>query len=127
MNISSSVDLPRRKERKNGRTGEGNDKTLLWSSISYSISKSISESKQQNSRYWKMVLEDVERLGFMSKNTGVQESLSISYNDLPSDQLKLCFRYLGSLPNGYEIEVEKLFQLWVAESMITTWQHEVAE
>ncbi|KAM7462457.1 hypothetical protein LguiA_030578 [Lonicera macranthoides] len=48
---------------------------------------------------------------------GVIEILALSYNDLPY-QLKPCFLYLGKFPEDSEIEVERLYQLWMAESMV---------
>ncbi|KAM7486763.1 hypothetical protein LguiA_002772 [Lonicera macranthoides] len=90
------------------------------------VSLGVSLRSKQNLDSWKNVLEEMKRVGLRRQITRVQESLSLSYYDLPYE-LRSCFRYLGSLPNGYEIEVEKLFQLWMAESMIPTGQHEEGE
>ncbi|XP_052205823.1 probable disease resistance protein At1g58602 [Diospyros lotus] len=43
--------------------------------------------------------------------------LSISYHELPY-QLKACFLYLGHYPEDYDIEVENLCQLWIAEGIV---------
>ncbi|KAM7486265.1 hypothetical protein LguiA_002274 [Lonicera macranthoides] len=47
----------------------------------------------------------------------VLEVLATSYNELPHE-LRLCFLYLRNVPTDVEIEVNKLNQLWVAESLI---------
>ncbi|XP_078170453.1 putative disease resistance RPP8-like protein 2 [Carex rostrata] len=45
------------------------------------------------------------------------EIIATSYNDLPF-VLKSCFMYLAVFPEDHEIDVEILFQLWVAERLI---------
>ncbi|KAM7486298.1 hypothetical protein LguiA_002307 [Lonicera macranthoides] len=47
----------------------------------------------------------------------VLEVLATSYDELPHE-LRSCFLYLRNLPVDAEIEVNKLHQLWVAESLI---------
>ncbi|KAM7489257.1 hypothetical protein LguiB_026741 [Lonicera macranthoides] len=47
----------------------------------------------------------------------VLEVLATSCNKLPHE-LRLCFLYLRNVPADVEIEVNKLHQLWVAESLI---------
>ncbi|KAM7486297.1 hypothetical protein LguiA_002306 [Lonicera macranthoides] len=47
----------------------------------------------------------------------VLEVLAMSYNELPHE-LRLCFLYLRNVPADVEIEVNKLHQLWAAESLI---------
>lgn len=43
--------------------------------------------------------------------------LDLSFNDL-SHQLKLCFLYLSLFPEDFEINVEKLIRLFVAEGFV---------
>ena len=47
----------------------------------------------------------------------LHEVLVWSYNDLPP-QLKPCFLYLGKFNEDEWIEVETLYQLWIAEGMV---------
>ncbi|KAL7163390.1 hypothetical protein ACSBR2_039483 [Camellia fascicularis] len=46
------------------------------------------------------------------------KTLELSYNHLP-DHLKPCLLYFGAFPEDYQIRVEKLIWLWVAEGFIT--------
>lgn len=43
--------------------------------------------------------------------------LDLSFSDL-SHQLKLCFLYLSLFPEDFEINVEKLIRLFVAEGFV---------
>ncbi|XP_027118378.1 late blight resistance protein R1-A-like [Coffea arabica] len=43
--------------------------------------------------------------------------LALSYNYLPLC-LKICFLYMGAFPEDYEIEVQKLIRLWIAEGFL---------
>jgi hypothetical protein len=48
----------------------------------------------------------------------VEKILGLSLEDLPP-KLKPCFLYLGRYPEDSEIEAEKLYQLWIAEGMVS--------
>ncbi|XAR48923.1 hypothetical protein NMG60_11031912 [Bertholletia excelsa] len=48
----------------------------------------------------------------------IKEVLAYSYQDLPY-RLKPCFLYLGLYPEDHEIELEQLYQLWIAEGFIS--------
>ncbi|XAR48922.1 hypothetical protein NMG60_11031911 [Bertholletia excelsa] len=48
----------------------------------------------------------------------IKEVLAYSYQDLPY-RLKPCFLYLGLCPEDHEIELEQLYQLWIAEGFIS--------
>ncbi|CAH8255521.1 unnamed protein product [Arabidopsis lyrata] len=50
----------------------------------------------------------------------VYRVLSLSYEDLPM-QLKHCFLYMAHFPEDYKIEVKTLFNYWVAEGIITSF------
>ncbi|XP_068314864.1 probable disease resistance RPP8-like protein 2 [Pyrus communis] len=50
---------------------------------------------------------------------GVLWLLALSYDNLPY-QLKLCFLYLAHFPKDYEIPVNRLTQLWMAEGFVST-------
>ncbi|MQM18113.1 hypothetical protein Taro_051100 [Colocasia esculenta] len=54
------------------------------------------------------------------------EILALSYRDLPP-HLKWCFLYLGSFPEDYEINVEKLTRLWIAEGFVVRREGETPE
>ncbi|XVF60615.1 hypothetical protein PTKIN_Ptkin08bG0062200 [Pterospermum kingtungense] len=48
---------------------------------------------------------------------GVVNLMALSYEDLPT-YLKPCLLYLSLFPEGYQISVVKLIQLWVADEVI---------
>ncbi|KAL7209539.1 hypothetical protein ACSBR1_031145 [Camellia fascicularis] len=48
----------------------------------------------------------------------VLDVLALSYQDLPY-QLKACFLYLGNYPEDFDIDAERLYQLWMAECFIS--------
>ncbi|KAL3533904.1 hypothetical protein ACH5RR_007425 [Cinchona calisaya] len=48
----------------------------------------------------------------------VHEILTLSYDDLPH-KLKPCFLYLSKIDEDSDIDVETLYQLWIAEGMIS--------
>ncbi|XP_052176840.1 putative disease resistance protein At1g50180 isoform X2 [Diospyros lotus] len=73
---------------------------------------------------WKKVYENVESHQMnKGKFYGEEEYerilwvLSLSYHELPCE-LKACFLYLGHYPEDFEIEVEKLCQLWISEGFV---------
>ncbi|KAL7209910.1 hypothetical protein ACSBR1_031474 [Camellia fascicularis] len=48
----------------------------------------------------------------------VLDVLALSYQDLRY-QLKACFLYLGNYPEDFDINAERLYQLWMAEGFIS--------
>ncbi|XP_074359562.1 putative disease resistance protein At1g50180 [Apium graveolens] len=66
-----------------------------------------------------------DSLSSLKRGAGLEENyqrqvldiLVWSYNALPT-QLKLCFLYLGKFKEDEDIEVETLYQLWIAEGMV---------
>ncbi|GMQ05008.1 hypothetical protein CsSME_00050216 [Camellia sinensis var. sinensis] len=48
----------------------------------------------------------------------VLDVLALSYQDLPY-QLKACFLYLGNYLEDFDIDAERLYQLWMAEGFIS--------
>ncbi|KAJ6366458.1 hypothetical protein OIU77_002945 [Salix suchowensis] len=59
---------------------------------------------------WSRVIEDADNLH--------GDILALSYKELPS-RMKPCFLYMGMFPKGFEVPVRRLFQLWIAERLVT--------
>uniref|UniRef100_A0A5B7BMG8 Disease resistance protein n=1 Tax=Davidia involucrata TaxID=16924 RepID=A0A5B7BMG8_DAVIN len=80
-------------------------------------------------REWEMVHQNIDSYlrkgkGIGQEHGGVSEVLALSYNELPY-QLKPCFLYLGSFMEDSEIQVEKLYQMWIAEGLV--WSQDRGE
>ncbi|KAL4376891.1 hypothetical protein GQ457_02G039560 [Hibiscus cannabinus] len=74
---------------------------------------------------WQMVSDNVISYVKRGKGHGVEEVLALSYDDLPH-YLRPCFLYLANFPEDFEIQVDRLIQLWVAEGIVFT-EEEVIE
>ncbi|KAE8674467.1 CC-NBS-LRR class disease resistance protein [Hibiscus syriacus] len=70
---------------------------------------------------WDRVSENVKSYLNRSKvqGQGTREVLALSYDDLPA-HLRSCFLYLSHFPEDYQIEAERLIQLWVAEGIVSS-------
>ncbi|KAE8674493.1 CC-NBS-LRR class disease resistance protein [Hibiscus syriacus] len=70
---------------------------------------------------WDRVSENVKSYLNRSKvqGQGTMEVLALSYDDLPA-HLRSCFLYLSHFPEDYQIEAERLIQLWVAEGIVSS-------
>ncbi|CAA7409551.1 unnamed protein product [Spirodela intermedia] len=55
--------------------------------------------------------------GSTERDEMIKNIIALSYDDL-SDDLKICFLYIGFFPEDMEIDATKLVQLWVAEGFI---------
>ncbi|XP_039059082.1 probable disease resistance RPP8-like protein 2 [Hibiscus syriacus] len=72
---------------------------------------------------WEKVAENVRSYLKRGKGHGVEEVLALSYDDLPF-YLRPCFLYLGNFPEDFEIQVDRLIQLWVAEGIVLSEEEE---
>ncbi|GMP37662.1 hypothetical protein CsSME_00009246 [Camellia sinensis var. sinensis] len=72
-------------------------------------------------RKWEKVYQNVRSRKWsddpIQHYDGVLEVLALSYHDLP-DQFKLCFLYFGHFSEDFEIDAERLYNLWIADDII---------
>ena len=73
-------------------------------------------SKKGSLREWDMIAKTMV-WQHEEKGKECMKILALSYADLPP-HLKWCFLYLGVFPEDFEIEVEKLIRLWIAEGFV---------
>ncbi|XVF78622.1 hypothetical protein PTKIN_Ptkin14bG0149500 [Pterospermum kingtungense] len=68
---------------------------------------------------WRIVYENIK--SYLKKGTGqeIEEVLALSYDDL-----RPCFLYLSRFPEDYEINANRLIQLWAADGFVSSKQDE---
>ncbi|KAA8535375.1 hypothetical protein F0562_030378 [Nyssa sinensis] len=71
---------------------------------------------EQTENWWKKVAESVSSY-ILNDPKQYIDTLALSYNHLPP-HLKSCFLFMGAFPEDYEIPVQKLIWLWIAEGFI---------
>ncbi|XVF78598.1 hypothetical protein PTKIN_Ptkin14bG0147300 [Pterospermum kingtungense] len=67
---------------------------------------------------WQIVYENVNSYLKRVNGQGIEEVLALSYDDLPH-YLRPCFLYLSHFPEDYEMNAQRLIQLWVAEGIVS--------
>ncbi|OMO95295.1 Disease resistance protein [Corchorus capsularis] len=72
---------------------------------------------------WQNVHENVKSYLKRGRGLGTYDVLTLSYDNLPA-YLKPCFLYLSVFPEDYEIHVDTLIQLWVAEDIVSIAESE---
>ncbi|KAK8689055.1 hypothetical protein V6N13_087786 [Hibiscus sabdariffa] len=80
-------------------------------------------TKDNSLSEWLKVSANVKSYLKRSKTQGPEDVLTLSYDDLPP-YLRPCFLYLSHFPEDYEISVDRLIQLWVAEGIVSSNQEE---
>ncbi|KAG6666607.1 hypothetical protein CIPAW_01G043500 [Carya illinoinensis] len=70
---------------------------------------------KHTSEEWDQVHEKVK--SSLHSQEALRMVLTLSYGDLPT-HLKFCFLYIGQFPMDFEIHIEELLQMWVAEGLI---------
>ncbi|KAL5850788.1 hypothetical protein ACOSQ3_008838 [Xanthoceras sorbifolium] len=82
-----------------------------------STKSKLQEWKRVHEHIWQNLRDDSIHVSYL---------LALSFNDLPY-QLKLCFLYLSLFPEDFEIDVEKLIRLWIAEGFIPQGRYRILE
>ncbi|KAK5786814.1 probable disease resistance protein At1g58602 [Gossypium arboreum] len=72
---------------------------------------------------WLKVSANVKSYLNNDKGEVLRDVLVLSYDDLPP-YLRSCFLYLSQIPEDYEMPVDRLIQLWVAEGIVSSKQQE---
>ncbi|XP_035834004.1 late blight resistance protein R1-A-like [Helianthus annuus] len=74
------------------------------------------EKGEKRKDLWEKIAESVGSY-IVNDPKGCLDTLALSYDHLPC-HLKKCFLYVGGFPEGYEVRVQTLIRLWMAEGFI---------
>ncbi|KAL9239829.1 hypothetical protein vseg_014112 [Gypsophila vaccaria] len=77
---------------------------------------------------WESVCEDIQShlQGDEESYSGVYDVLAMSYHDLHYN-LKPCFLHMGHFPEDSRIDVEKLYNLWIADGIVSTTRDQIGK
>ncbi|KAJ0695461.1 putative P-loop containing nucleoside triphosphate hydrolase, leucine-rich repeat domain superfamily [Helianthus annuus] len=74
------------------------------------------EKGEKRKDLWEKIAESVGSY-IVNDPKGCLDTLALSYDHLPC-HLKKCFLYVGGFPEDYEVRVQTLIRLWMAEGFI---------
>jgi hypothetical protein len=77
---------------------------------------SLLASKEKTHQAWSKLISNIN-WNLIEANTICKDILALTYTLLPQ-RLKPCFLYFGVYPEGFEIPVSQLVQMWIAEGFI---------
>ncbi|WOL15627.1 disease resistance protein [Canna indica] len=76
---------------------------------------------------WMELVESIDWEAAKEHETTCFDILALSYDDLPSHNLRSCFLYLASFPEDSEISVSILINLWIAEGFVEQKHNRILE
>ncbi|KAK5786815.1 hypothetical protein PVK06_041461 [Gossypium arboreum] len=103
--------------------GEGMVKHCAGLPLAIIILGGILATKYPSLNEWLKVSVNVKSYFKIDKGQVLKDMLALSYDDLPPF-LRPCFLYLSQFPKDYEIPVDRLIQLWIAEGIVSSKQEE---
>ncbi|PPR82049.1 hypothetical protein GOBAR_AA38663 [Gossypium barbadense] len=103
--------------------GEGMVKHCAGLPLAIIILGGILATKYPSLNEWLKVSINVKSYFKIDKGQVLKDMLALSYDDLPPF-LRPCFLYLSQFPEDYEIPVDRLIQLWIAEGIVSSKQEE---
>ncbi|KAG8479470.1 hypothetical protein CXB51_029666 [Gossypium anomalum] len=103
--------------------GEGMVKHCAGLPLAIIILGGILATKYPSLTEWLKVSVNVKSYFKIDKGQVLKDMLALSYDDLPP-YLRPCFLYLSQFPEDYEIPVDRLIQLWIAEGIVSSKQEE---